>query len=427
MDPSLDPSGQANSRDCQRQAIDAQIKSLEGSIRALRLRRNALAPVLSLPTEVITTIFSFLRVPVATSPLTPGKRPDHPTWLRVAHVCHHWREIALNQPLFWSHVNFTTFNSAGAAEILARAKLVPLHLEARVPIGHWDDARFSAFRKELQARVSYICHLGISTEHFHLRQTLEGLVSPAPTLEYLSLTSEEYRNIAISSRVFVPDTLFDGTTPRLTCLELRNCDISWKSPLLKGLRHLKIRTMSADARPSLLVWLDALDEMPQLKTLTLLSASPIAPPGASLPSYVERTVTLPSLVHLDISASARDCGLALAHLVLPALTRLCLTARSCLWDGADVQEILPFVARHAHGAQDTQPLQSMVVRSDRMGADILAWTVPDIDAMLPNPIPFSMPCSLHVWRSLSTTWIGPPEPTRGSLMWRWRPSPWTAS
>ena len=69
------------------------------------------------------------------------------------------------------------------------------------------------------------------------------------------------------------------------------------------------------------VWLDALDEMPQLQTLTLHSASPIALP---LPFVVERTVTLPSLTHLDMSASVDDCALALAHLDLPALTWLCL-------------------------------------------------------------------------------------------------------
>ncbi len=383
----MDPS-QANSREYQRQVIDAEIKSLEGSIRALRQRRNALAPVSSLPTEVIAVIFSFLRVPVPSILITMYEMPDPLAWLRVAHVCHYWREIALDQPLFWSHIDFTAFNSAGAAEILARAKMAPLYLEARVPTGHWDDARFSALQKELQARVSHIYHLAISAEYFHLRKTLEGLVSSAPTLEYLSLSSEGYWHRARSSQVFVPDTLFDGTTPRLSYLELRNCDVSWKSPLLKGLKNLEIRTLSTDARPSLSVWLDALEKMPQLKTLTLRSASPIAPPGALLPSGVERTITLPSLSDLDISASASDCGLALAHLVLPALTQLCFTATSCRQDGSDAQEILPYVARHAHGPQDTQPLQSVVIRSSRTCADMLVWTVPDIDVKLPNPMAF---------------------------------------
>ena len=74
--------------------------------------------------------------------------------------------------------------------MLARAKRVPLHLEASLPEGHWDDARYSAFEREVQTRVSYIRHLTISSSRSsRLRKTLEGLESPAPTLEYLSLHS----------------------------------------------------------------------------------------------------------------------------------------------------------------------------------------------------------------------------------------------
>lgn len=378
----MNPS-QANSREYLRQAIDAEIQSLEESIRALRLHRNALAPISSLPPEVFAAIFSFVRLP---DRLILAEEPDKLACLRVAHVCHQWREIALNQPLLWSHVDFTTLTSAGAAEVLARAKTVPLHLEAKVPIDRWDDSQFSAFQTELQTRVSHICHLGISSEHFHLRKTLEGLVSPAPILEYLSLSSEEYQHRIIQPRVFVPDNIFDGITPRLTCLEIRNCDISWESPLLKGLRHLEIHTPSASKRPSLSVWLDVLEEMVQLKTLTLHSATPVVPPGASLPFNVERTVTLPSLIYLDISASARDCGLALAHLNLPVLNWLYLMARSCRWDGGDVREVLPYVSRHAHGPQDAQPLQSVFVSSERTRTHILAWPKPDNDDELRSEI-----------------------------------------
>jgi hypothetical protein len=120
-----------------RQALDAEIRSLEESIlesmgvlSTLRHRRNVLAPVSSLPTEVITPIFSFVRL---SGTPQPGKKPDHLAWLYVSHVCHHWREIALDLPLFWSHVDFTNLTLAGAAEILARAKMAPLHLEARLP------------------------------------------------------------------------------------------------------------------------------------------------------------------------------------------------------------------------------------------------------------------------------------------------------
>ena len=393
-------SSQANSREYQRQAIDAEIRSLEESLRALRFRRNALAPISSLPPEIFAAIFSFSRLPASgTTPL--GGEPDrHLSWLRVAHVCHQWREVALNLPFFWSHVDFTTLSLAGATEMLVRAKSVPLYLEAWVPARYWNGAQFSTF---LQPRVSQICHLAISAESFHFERVLEGLVSPAPTLEYLSLSVVKYCDGAMWVRPPIPDSLFDGSTPRLSFLELSDCDINWKSPLLRGLKYLKIRTPTADARPSLSVWLDALDEMPQLKTLGLHSASPIT---SSFPFDVERTVTLPSLTRLDISTSAGNCGLALAHLVLPALTSLCITALSGLPNAGDVQELLPYVVRHAHGPQDTLPLQSVLIRgAGGVGAyaDIIAWPVPDIDVEVDTPTLLAATLSPRVALSVRST------------------------
>ena len=167
-----------------RQAISSEIILLESvreSMRALttpQRRHNVLAPVSSLPTEVTTAIFLFLRLP-GTSPL--GGKPDrHPAWLRVAHVCHQWREIALNLPLIWSQVDFITLTLAGAAEILARAKKAPLHLEARLPRGHWDDSRFSAFERSCRSvSPTYASHLTVSTDSsrdtFRLRSILKRL------------------------------------------------------------------------------------------------------------------------------------------------------------------------------------------------------------------------------------------------------------
>ena len=368
---------QANTWEYLQQTIDVEIKSLEAIIGGLKHRRNALAPISSLPTEVIEVIFSLLRAPGTSSPSTLDEKPDNLAWLRVAHVCHQWREIALNQPLFWSHVDFTAVNSAGAAEILARAKTVPLHLEAKIPSGSWDDGRFNALRKELQDHVSSIRYLDFSAEFVQLYLTIKVLTSPAPTLEYLSLSRQDHPDGGMEMREFLFYTLFGDSTPRLSCLELSYCAISWESPLLRGLKHLRIDHTCI--RPSFSEWLDALDEMPQLKTLALLWSSPSAPEDAPIPSRVERTVTLPSLTRFEISNITCDCGLALAHLILPALTSLYVEAASVNQDGSDVPGILPHVARHFNRLQYTKPLQSVFVRSNIKYIEVLAWTLPDID------------------------------------------------
>jgi hypothetical protein len=354
----------------QQQAIDAEIKSLEESLLALRHRRNKLAPISSLPTEIIAAIFYLLR-----------EQPDINLALPVAHVCHLWRQITLDHPLFWSRLDFTTVSPAGATEILARAGMVPLYLEAEVPANRWNKARFAAFQKKLRTHSSHIYRLRISAEQHHLNRTLKGLISPAPTLEHLSLSVEYYQDPW--REVYVPDTLFDATTPRLSSLELYNCSISWKSPLLKSLKHFETIRCSRIVRPSLTEWLDALGEMPQLRNLLLHKASPST---SLFPFHVNRTVTLPSLARLDISDSELFCGLALAHLVLPSLTslRLCVTVTSDPTVGVDrvVQEILrflPYVAQHAHGPQNTEPLQRVIISHEWTRLVIHAWPMLNID------------------------------------------------
>jgi hypothetical protein len=116
----------AQSRDHLRQTISDEIKSLEESTRALKSRRNTLAAISRLPPEILATIFTFL------SASTWNEKDVHLDWIRVAHVCRRWREAALDHPRFWNHINFTKLTSAGMAEVLARAKMAPLHLEADV-------------------------------------------------------------------------------------------------------------------------------------------------------------------------------------------------------------------------------------------------------------------------------------------------------
>jgi hypothetical protein len=232
-------------------------------------------------------------------------------------------------------------------------------------------------REELQARVSQICHLRIDwykTEtSFHLPQVLEAFASPAPALEYLSLSKDGGPSIGL------PHTLFSGAAPRLSSLNLRNFDISWESPLLKGIRYLEIRSPSATAWPNSL---NALREMPQLEKLVLHSPSLMPNPFQST-SDVQSSVSLPSLTHMDISAAAGYCVLVLSHLSLPALTRLRVTLDSHFPNGSDIPDLLPALSRHAHGPQDTEPLQSVLISNERDNglacATILAWPMHDVN------------------------------------------------
>jgi F-box-like len=353
------------------QAMDDEINSFQESLRALKARRNVLSPISRLPPEILAAIFSFL--PSSAWVTNAGNLAR----ICVAHVCRRWRETALNYPRLWSDINLTKLTPVGMAEILARAKVAPLHLE--VDVKRWRAGQFDTFVEQLEAHISHTCHLSISG---HLHMSLNQVISSAPTLEFLSLSHEHRR---YSARPHVnPVNLFNCVAPRLTRLALENCDVSWKSPLLKGLRTLKISGSSPVTRPGLEDWLDALTEMPQLEMLILHSATPFAQQAAPLISEPLRTATLPSLTGFHISASAGDCALALAHLVLPALTWLHVDVES--GDEDAVLLAIPYVARHVYELQGTKPLRSILINDQRKRAKVVAWTMldSDIKANAPN-------------------------------------------
>jgi hypothetical protein len=112
-------------------------------------------------------------------------------------------------------------------------------------------------------------------------------------------------------RYIIPDSLFNGTAPKLRYLELRGPSIRWKSPLLQVLQTLKTLTPSAQEMPTLGDWLAASNEMSQRKPLILLNATPAISVDDPLISEPQRTATLPSLTHFDIAASPTGCALTL--------------------------------------------------------------------------------------------------------------------
>ena len=73
----------AESNDRLRQAIDDEIDSLQESIRALKFRRNTLAPISRLLPEILVAIFS----------ISSHGELRHLDRICVSHVCRRWRGI----------------------------------------------------------------------------------------------------------------------------------------------------------------------------------------------------------------------------------------------------------------------------------------------------------------------------------------------
>ena len=76
---------------------------------------------------------------------------------------------------------------------------------------------------------------------------------------------------------------------------------------------------------------------------------------------------------------------------------------------AEIQNLVPYVARHAHGPQDTLPLQSVLIRSgEDYRTDILAWAMPNIGDVVhdsPNLIATTHPARVAL-SFRSDHWLG---------------------
>jgi hypothetical protein len=383
MDPSIEDSAEHL-----RRAIDDELGSLEKTTRALKLRRNALAPISRLPPETIAIIFSFLSLPREYVRLLTGDKQDILAWLRVSHVCHRWREIALNQPRFWSRIDFTTLTSAGATEVLSRSKMAPLELEANLSGVRWEGDRIDAFGKQLSSHLSHTSRLNITADFADLQTIIGQLASPAPALEWLSfiIDDEGHLRMGTPSNASIPPSFLGGTAPRLSRLQLDHCDIRWTSPVFKSLRILEIQMLSQLARPSLEEWLDAMEQMLQLETLVVNHATPKAPTVSTPLPEPTRVITHPSLTQLNLAASASDCAVALAHLILPALIRIRVDVTSELASADDVRALIPYFSRNAHGPQDAEPLQSILISGEPSLTEIVLWTAAGADMEVQNPL-----------------------------------------
>ncbi|THU75236.1 hypothetical protein K435DRAFT_707500, partial [Dendrothele bispora CBS 962.96] len=100
--------------------IDQEIEKHQKIIRDLKTRRNLHAFISKLPPEILSIIFLLYRDEMAFHWRTLA-------WIRVSHICRHWRNVALGCPALWSHPIF--YMPASVPEMLLRSKSAPLTVQ----------------------------------------------------------------------------------------------------------------------------------------------------------------------------------------------------------------------------------------------------------------------------------------------------------
>ncbi|KAF8199129.1 hypothetical protein BJ912DRAFT_845297 [Pholiota molesta] len=292
--------------------IDEAIQQHQNSISALRSRRNALAPISRLPPEVFCHIFLFAKA-------RHSRRDEemHPLeWIKLTHVSHHWRNIAVNSPNLW--VDLPVLHLHWTEEMLRRSKNASVIINASlgtpdsVPPGLELALKHSSRIEDFSLRLE---HLPPNVGDLSIwDQLLKRLPATAPRLQSLSIvlwTNKEdiefgFR-IENSDTVSLPEHVL-CKTERLRHLELTNCDINWSSHshLLHSLTYLKLHSLSKTSRPTGQQFLDALNEMPHLESLDLQEALPIQ--TEKQVSWASGHIHLTSLRNLNIRSTDTEIG-----------------------------------------------------------------------------------------------------------------------
>ncbi|XP_006461896.1 hypothetical protein AGABI2DRAFT_178872 [Agaricus bisporus var. bisporus H97] len=220
-------------------------------------------------------------------------------WIRsVAHICHHWREVALTCPTLWSTPIFT--NPELAQEMMRRSKMAALTIQ--LTTGSWTPGTLLAVEIAMtQIFRIRVLRLSYGSQFDGLRNIFAAFSQPAPHLEQLALTNSAY--LAHGSHFLLPDNAF-AHAPRLRSIELDRFNFSWTSALFKhNVTTLKVKTSRPQDTATLSQLLEALSHMPNLCTLRL---------NQCIPSHVtadgnEPVLNFPALRSLEIDSKIADC------------------------------------------------------------------------------------------------------------------------
>ncbi|KAH9969375.1 hypothetical protein BGW80DRAFT_630910 [Lactifluus volemus] len=315
-------------------SMDEEIESARLHVRALLTRRNALALISVLPPELLSRIFHFL---VLEEP--SWSTSESLGWIKITHVCQHWRQVALEDSSLWTTISGYPESSDWITEMLARAKLAPLTIDlTEAP----SKEIFSLF----PSRLSYIRELrlhGLSLYHIPFVQKLCS--QGAPILEHFELNMSD-----VNSPVSLPLSelkFFEGHAPKLRSFSLYQASIPWSHLPHAQLSQLSIalsrEASGATLRDTLDQFIGVLANSPGLEDLVLHFCLPSLLSHLSL----EHIIHLPRLSHLGLAGSTSRVANLLKMLKLPSSAKLHLR---CVADDffatCNDDLILPLILAH---------------------------------------------------------------------------------
>ncbi|KAF8905730.1 hypothetical protein CPB84DRAFT_1771055 [Gymnopilus junonius] len=380
-DPSLEPEEALR-------LIDLELAEHFKSVAVLtRLRgriTNFCLPVSRLPAEVLARIFTTYQDAVM------KERHARPmAWISITHVCQHWREIAVNYPLLWTHIDFRY--PRWAEEMLLRSKpsdlVVHIDSEAQVFTSHGQDIEafkvVQIFFQQHLTRAVEIVLTGIDDIDLFQAMVICLPVTPVPRLRVLTLGG--WGSPPLDADYIDTIELMEArltNTVSLTTLEVDDA-MEWDSKLLTGLIHLSV-TNSLDEeferRPSQLSFTKALGRLDTLQRLGLSYALP-RPSDEQRTSNDDVNVALPNLQKVKLTDTVSLVLDFLRQVSIPATTPidLCCAILSPTQD--PFLEVVSKAAAHirrfaSHPSTEQRPpkIRAAEVELNPEFFDLRVWT-----------------------------------------------------
>ncbi|KAF8968580.1 hypothetical protein BDZ97DRAFT_1969721 [Flammula alnicola] len=299
--------------------------SIQVTKDVVRLRRqNRLRPVLQLCHDVVEYIF------LLGASLEHNSRSVRRTIISYSQTCHDWRTVALaTKPLWTQLIDFERRSLEWNDEMLRRSHPLPFHLTFQFSAARQrDPRRLSAQQDYIDRFQSY----SIVCPEAYWNDLLQGLESPAPNIETLRIARSRTLTPTNPIPTPLPASLFAGYAPKLRRLEMAECMVDFRAPVLRALTSLHVADLHLENAPSPEQWLYYLTLMPSLTELFLegamISSGPTRREGLSTDPDIDDRLPMISILQLD--AATDDIGMMLAHLPMPPRPKwslLCADAR----------------------------------------------------------------------------------------------------
>ncbi|KAF8498170.1 hypothetical protein F5888DRAFT_227454 [Russula emetica] len=344
--------------------VDKRIDAARQFLCSMLTRRNALVLISLLPPEILARVFHLL---VLEEPPLSGRQDVG--WIKVTHVCRHWRQVALDDSSLWARIGRTRMNRKWISEMLARARNAPLDIEFNAVAMSSREALL-LIRPHISRTRQFRFH-GLSTLHSDIVRDIFSWEAPA--LEHFELKVSAHSPVTF--RDLGESMLFKGHAPRLRTFSLSRVVIPWSLIPRGQLTQLKIDRFNEELHSSgdLNQLIDLLVNSPALEILALESCLP-----SQLTEFPHgRTIQLPHLSRLRLRGSTSRIMNMLKMLKLPSSTTLHLDCISNITTIHNDSEglLLPVISAHFQSPTPAE-FKSLTVTIRRHVINITASTFP---------------------------------------------------